>query len=215
MNAEKYVDSVVRKVRCGREKRKEIRQQLLSDISAELEEGETLEHVIGRMGSAAEAAEEFNQNLPEAELKRYRRGKRWKISGCIAVALALVVCGIYWFLPKTYELSKGGYFDEETIEARMQEVIAELDRGDYEAMQANATEEMQPVLTAEYMESAKATVSDDWGAFQAYGTAYMVQMKQQGKRFALGQMTVSYENASVTYTLTFDEDMRLAGLYMK
>ncbi|MBP3487219.1 MAG: DUF3887 domain-containing protein [Roseburia sp.] len=215
MNAEKYVDSVVKKVRCGREKRKEIRQQLLSDISAELEEGETLEHVIGRMGSAAEAAEEFNQNLPEAELKRYRRGKRWKISGCIAVALVLIACGIYWFLPKTYELSKGGYFDAKTVEAGMQEVIAELDRGDYEAMQANATEEMQPVLTAEYMESAKATVSDDWGAFQAYGTAYMVQIKQQGKRFAVGQMTVSYENASVTYTLTFDEDMKLAGLFIK
>lgn len=215
MNAEKYVDSVVRKVRCGREKRKEIRQQLLSDISAELEEGETLEHVIGRMGSAAEAAEEFNQNLPEAELKRYRRGKRWKISGCIAVALVLIACGIYWFLPKTYELSKGEYFDAKTVEAGMQEVIAELDRGDYEAMQANATEEMQPVLTAEYMESAKATVSDDWGAFQAYGTAYMMQIKQQGKRFAVGQMTVSYENASVTYTLTFDEDMKLAGLFIK
>lgn len=215
MNAEKYVDSVVRKVRCGREKRKEIRQQLLSDISAELEEGETLEHVIGRMGSAAEAAEEFNQNLPEAELKRYRRGKRWKISGCIAVALVLIACGIYWFLPKTYELSKGGYFDAKTVETGMQEVIAELDRGDYEAMQANATEEMQPVLTAEYMESAKATVSDDWGAFQAYGTAYMMQIKQQGKRFAVGQMTVSYENTSVTYTLTFDEDMKLAGLFIK
>lgn len=215
MSAEKYVDSVVRKVRCGREKKKEIRRQLLSDITAACEEGESLESIIGRMGSAAEAAEEFNQNLLEAEQKRYRREKRWKIFGCIAVVLVLLLSGIYWFLPKTYELSKGGYFDGETVEARMQEVIAELDRGDYEAMQAKATEEMKPMLTAEYMESARGTVSDDWGTLEAYGTVYAVQVKQQRKRYAVGQITVGYENVSVTYTLTFDEDMKLAGLYIR
>ena len=82
-------------------------------------------------------------------------------------------------------------------------------------MQAKATEEMKPMLTAESMESAKATVSDDWGAFEAYGTVYAVQIKQQGKRYAVGQMTVGYENVSVTYTLTFEEDMKLAGLYIR
>lgn len=215
MSAEKYVDSVVKKVRCGRDKRKEIRQQLLSDISAELEDGGTLESAIARMGSAAELAEEFNQNLPEEERKRYRRGRSGKIFGCIAVALVLMAGVIYWFLPKYCEITKGGYFAEETMEARMQEVVAELDRGDYEALEASATEEMKPVINAEDMESVKAMVSDDWGAFQAYGTAYMIQMKQQGKRYAIGQMTVSYENVSVTYTLTFDEDMKLAGLYIK
>lgn len=216
MSAEKYVNSIMKKVRCGKQKRKEIRQQLLSDISAELEEGETLEHVMERMGPAWEVAEEFNQNLSEAEQERYRRGRRWMIFGCAVVVMVLIVGGIYWFLPKTYEISKGGYFDAKTVETEMQQVIAELDRGDYAAMQANATEEMMPVLTAEYMESAKkATVAGDWGALQTYGTAYMAQMKQQGKRYAVGQMTVSYENASVTYILTFDEDMKLAGLFMK
>lgn len=216
MNAEKYVNSIMKKVRCGKQKRKEIRQQLLSDISAELEDGETLEHVMERMGAASEVAEEFNQNLSEAEQERYRRGRRWMFFGCATVALALIVGGIYWFLPKTYDISQGGYFDAETVGAGMQQVVAELDRGDYTALQKNATEEMKTVLSAEYMESAKkATVAGDWGALQTYGTAYTAQIKQQGKRYAVGQMTVNYENASVTYTFTFDEDMKLAGLYMK
>ena len=71
MSAEKYVDSVVRKVRCGREKKKEIRQQLLSDITAAREEGESLESIIGRIGSGAEAVSQ-RKTVEDIRLHRSR-----------------------------------------------------------------------------------------------------------------------------------------------
>lgn len=35
------------------------------------------------------------------------------------------------------------------------------------------------------------------------------------EKYVVGQVTVNYENTNVTYTITFDEDLKLAGLYMK
>lgn len=43
----------------------------------------------------------------------------------------------------------------------------------------------------------------------------MVEMAQGNQHFAVGEVTVAYENVSVTYRLTYDEDMLLAGLYVR
>ncbi len=42
-----------------------------------------------------------------------------------------------------------------------------------------------------------------------------MEVLQRGKYFAVCQVTVTYENTSVTYTISFDESMKIAGLYMK
>ena len=79
MSVKKYVNSIVKRVKCSKAKREEIRQQLFSDISAAVENGESEHRVIARMGSAKEIAEEFNQNLPECEQKIYKKNKSIRI----------------------------------------------------------------------------------------------------------------------------------------
>lgn len=113
MTAEKYVNTVVKHVKCSKGKRREIKQQLLSDISAAEEQGEQTEEILRRMGNA------------------------------------------------------------------------------------------------------KTQISDDWGNFQSWGSIYLSEVTQQGQTFAVGQATAVYEHVTVTYTISFDEDMKLAGLYMK
>ena len=71
MTAEKYVNAIIKKVKCGKEKRQEIKEQLLSDISIALEQGETLEEIINHMGSVQEMAAEFNENLSGEEHRKY------------------------------------------------------------------------------------------------------------------------------------------------
>ena len=83
------------------------------------------------------------------------------------------------------------------------------------AMAEIATSEMQPYLTEEKMEEAKKTIGDDWGTFRNLGKTYMTEIRQNGQSFAMVQMNASYDNVSVTYTLTFDAEMKLAGIYMK
>ena len=43
----------------------------------------------------------------------------------------------------------------------------------------------------------------------------MSEIRQNGQRYVVVQVAVTYENVNVTYTITFDENMKLAGLYMK
>ena len=43
----------------------------------------------------------------------------------------------------------------------------------------------------------------------------MAEITQMNRHFAVCQVNVSYENVSVVYTITFDENMNVAGLYFK
>lgn len=61
--SEKYVRLVVKKLKCSKGKREEIRKQLEADVRAEAENGEQLEDIVERMGSPEEIAEEFNSSF--------------------------------------------------------------------------------------------------------------------------------------------------------
>ena len=76
MTAEKYVNAVIRRVKCSGKQRRELRQQLLSDISAAREQGEQMNEILERMGSIDTVAKEFNENLPEQEQKKFRRTRK-------------------------------------------------------------------------------------------------------------------------------------------
>lgn len=215
MTAEKYVDSISRKVKCSKSKRVEIKQQLLSDISAALENGETLEQVMERMGSIRDVAKEFNQNLPETEFKAYVKRKRMKMITITVAVLAVILYGVYWLLPKNMEIGSSGAFEQSMVEEQVKQVITELDSNDFETLRAGSTEAVQNVLSLKIMEDVRAKIGDDWGEFRSFGNIYMSEIRQRGQLYAAAQTTASYENVSVTYTILFDEDMKLAGLYMK
>ena len=58
-------------------------------------------------------------------------------------------------------------------------------------------------------------MAQEWGDFQKFGRSYMSEIVQQGKAYAAIELTAQYEHVMVTYTLSFDEEMRLCALYMK
>lgn len=97
----------------------------------------------------------------------------------------------------------------------LSDISSELDNHDLEGLKEHATDEMSAVLTSETIENARNGISDDWGDFRSFGIVYMSELKQRGHYYAVTQVTASYENVSVTYTITFDENMKLSGLYMK
>ena len=94
MTAEKYATSIVKRVKCSKEKRNEIKQQLLSDITAATEQGNTIEEVIKQMGDPHELAKEFNDSLPKTEHSKYVRNKIIKIS------LPIWVSSVIYMVPK-------------------------------------------------------------------------------------------------------------------
>jgi len=215
MTAQIYVNQIVKKVKCSRKKREEIRRQLLADIQMELEQGVPLDALMLRMGEPIAIAEEFNQNLSEQECRKYKRGAVGKVIAGIAAGLAVVVLAAAWFLPAGLRFGSSGLFTEAEVEAKSKEVIRMLDAEDYEALEACMDVRLQKVLTKEMIEEAKEQAGTDWGAFQEFGKCYMAEQRQQGRTRAVVQMNAAYENIGVTYTLFFNDDMKLSGFYVK
>ena len=215
MGEKKYVNAVARKLKCDGKRKREIKKQLLADIQMRENQGERLEEIISRMGKAGELADGFNENISVEEQRRYARNKVLKI--VIPTVLAVIFIGMagFWMLPKTVDIEESRVFDKEEVEAAMKETIELLDAEDYDALQKNAIPPMKPLLNAETRENMRRTLSDDWGERKQFGAVYMVEVIQGNSHLAVGEMTVTYENVSVTYRLTYDEDMRFAGIYVR
>lgn len=215
MTAQTYVNQIVKKVKCSRQKREEIRRQLLADIQAETEQGASLDVVMLRMGEPIAIAEEFNQNLSEQERRKYKRRFAGRVIAAVAAVLAVIVLAAAWFLPVPLRFGSSGLFTEAAVEAQCKEVIRMLDAKDYEALEACMDIQVQEILTKEVIENAKEQAGADWGEFQEFGKCYMAEQRQQGRTRAVVQMNAAYENIGVTYTLFFNDDMKLSGLYIK
>lgn len=216
MNREKYIKAVLKKLRCGGKKKKEIQRDLESDISGALENGESLENIMARMGSPASLAGEFNENFSKEEIMAFRRRKGLMIAGILTGVLAVILLLGFYALPKNYPMGKSGDFTEEEVTEQTKTVISSFNDEDYEAIQEMcASESMKQAMTEEKLSEVKKMFGEDWGAFVNYGNIYLGEAIQMGKTYAVVQINATYENTGITYTLMFDKEMRLCGFYMK
>ena len=217
MTAETYVKQIVKKVKCDKKRKLDIEKQLLYEIEERTGAGENLQDILSEMGTVEEIAAGFNEGISEAERKRYRRKTLVKILVSIIVILLALIAVAAWYLPKVNNIGSGDgdVFKSAEVEEKLVEVITLLDEDDYESLQAVSTSRMASVLTKDYMSAAKQQLSEEFGGRTSVGTIYMQEVRQMGQCFAVCYVTVTYENVSVVYTITFDEDMKLAGLYMR
>ena len=213
MDAEKYVKKIVRNLKCTGAKKKEIGDSLLSDIAARREQGEAMEQIMESMGSPEEIAEAFSQNLSDADRKAYKRRRIGMTIGQIVVALVFLSVLAWWMIPKPAAL--GDDLSQEAVTASVENVIVMLNQNDFDGLQELAVDELKSKLTQETMDEVRKGISEDWGEMQSIGKVYMQGVKQKGKVIVVTQVDAVYENVSVVYTISFDEDLRLGGLYMR
>lgn len=216
MNQKTYVKAVGRQLKCSKAQKREIIRQLESDISAAMEQGETLEQACNRMGTPKELAAEFNENMSEEELKKAKKEKAFKITAVImGIFLVLGLAG-YWLFPKPIPIEQSTVFEEEQLENQTIAVISALDEKNYEALQSEYAEEiLKPYLTEEAMEQTKESIGSNWGKQVSLGNKYIAEIHQGWTKYAVVQINVGYENANVTYTLSFSPEYKLIGLYMR
>ena len=213
MDAEKYVKKIVRNLKCTGAKKKEIGDSLLSDIAARREQGEPMEQIMESMGSPEEIAEAFSQNLSDADRKAYKRRRIGMTIGQILAALVFLSVLAWWMIPKPASL--GDDLSQEAVTASVENVVVMLNQNDFDGLQELAVDELKSKLTQETMDEVRKGISEDWGEMQSMGKVYMQGLKQKGKVIVVTQVDAVYENVSVVYTISFDEDLRLGGLYMR
>ncbi len=215
MDANKYVNAIARKIKCDGRRKKEIKKQLMTDIRTRMKQGEQLEEIITQMGTVKEIADGFNENISLKEQKRYARNKVLKIVLPIVSVLVFLILYAYWMFPKSFDIEQSKYFNKEQVETAMKQTIELLDAGDYTALQESAIPQMQTLLNKETMDEVRELLADDWGERKQFGAVYMVELIQGSRHFAVGEITVTYENVSATYRLTYDEKMCLSGIYVR
>lgn len=148
-------------------------------------------------------------------------GKRsvWKIVLAVAggVLFLLLLAGflIYRSLPKSYEMGTSGLFDPETVQASAEEIVELLDAGNYEGLRERSNERMKPMLTEDKLGAAREESIGELGAFEKFSGYVAAEVKQGGENMAVTEVTALYEKRSVIYRITFDEEMKLAGIYMR
>ena len=213
MDAEKYVKKIVRNLKCTGAKKKEIGDSLLSDIAARREQGEAMEQIMESMGSPEEIAEAFSQNLSDADRKAYKRRRIGMTIGQIVAALVFLSVLAWWMIPKPAAL--GDDLSQEAVTASVENVVIMLNQNDFDGLQELAVDELKSKLTQETLDEVRKGISEDWGEMQSIGKVYMQGLKQKGKVMVVTQVDAVYENVSVVYTISFDEDLRLGGLYMR
>lgn len=212
---EKYIGKIVKQLTCSKKRKEEIKKQLESDIDEALSTGEQIEGVISRMGEAGEIASAFNQSFSEEEQKQYRKERRNKRFLQIAGVLAVLILLFWWTAPKNTLLSDSKVFDADAVKQKVETIIGYLNEENYPEIQKMSDEKLAEMMNKEEMDQAKSNFGDDWGEFQNFGEVYLIESTRMGQHSAIAQINASYENTSVTYTLSFNEDMELNGVWMK
>ncbi len=105
-------------------------------------------------------------------------------------------------------------FDETEVQAAAENVIELLNQRDTEGLRILMTDEMKAVLT-EDIQAQLFALLDDSGAFEEIADLKMGGSTQNGITYAAVAAKAKYENREITYTISFDQDMKLAGLYLK
>lgn len=216
MTAEKYVKEVSKLLKCRASKKKEVKEKLLSDINSAVAAGESLDSVLAKMGIPWDYASHYNDNFDQEERKAAKHEKTLKIWGIVLVVILIIGVLIYWNMPKWSDISESTVFSQEQVQAAAEEIITLYSNDEYDAVVEYMTDDMKVILNAPTLRLSKAQLAtEDFGEFQSFGKMYISEAKQGTKRYAMVQVSVAYTNTSITYTLTFDDEMKLAGFYLK
>lgn len=211
----RYINQIVGKLKCSGKRRKEIKKQLISDFAAGIEKGENVQDIIEHMGRPAEIAEEFNSSFSKEEKKAYKREKWIKVVGIILSILVIIAGFIWWMLPKQIWIEESKVYEKDIVIKQAELVVEYLDADDYEGLKEISDEKMKEIIARDNLKEGKAQIGTDWGKQQSVGNIYVVELTQMGRKSAVVQMHVEYENESVMYSILFNRNMELEGLWMQ
>ena len=134
----------------------------------------------------------------------------------VAVLLAGVVAYLIWQYPHMEEFGNSGSFEAEEVQQETEEIIALFSEQNYqEILDGYAGRELLRAADARDLENAALTASANRGGFQEISDMVLAEMKKAGKVYAVTESKVVYENVTLTYTITFNEAMELAGVYIQ
>lgn len=214
MTQQTYTKKVARQLACGKEKREEFTRQLASDIESALESGESWEAIQKRLGPPAEIAKEINESLGEEKVF-YRKKKLligWLLLGTMTAAL--ITGGIYFTVFSQNDPQKDNLSDN-TVLNLTSEVIERFSSGDYEEIILLCDDKMKSLLSPERLQKIKEQTMPDAGAFLKTENGDPVRITEKDLSYTTVQSKAQYENQTMIFTLSWNDQQELCGFYLK
>ncbi len=108
-------------------------------------------------------------------------------------------------------------FDKETVEKSAKQVIEYMNNAEYDKVSQMFQENLQEQLSADVLKDAVEKTYSNAGVFKEYKNIAVLGQKLKATKedSAVAVVVAKYENQSVTFTISFNTDMELIGLYMK
>lgn len=107
-------------------------------------------------------------------------------------------------------------FDEATVKQAAKDVVSLINAQDNEALRAACDQTLAIALTDDKLTEIYTAISAG-GTFSEFGDAiaFGATDKATGAEYGVVVLQAKYESKTLTYTLSFDTEMKLAGLYYK
>ncbi len=127
-----------------------------------------------------------------------------------------ILCAMVLVLSGCSSTKLAEAFDEDTVKETAQEAVGYLIAGEYDKDIEMMNVTMQEALSAEDLAATMETMNEQTGAFKEYKSIAVVgQQDAQGTDMAVAVIVASFEKRNVTYTISFNTDMEMIGLWMK
>lgn len=130
------------------------------------------------------------------------------IMAALILGLSLVGCA-------GSALPKG--FDKDEVGSAAEEIVGLATAGDYDSIVAAMRADLQGSITADQLKEGWASTYENAGAFDSITKIVFsgTSDKTTGEDYAVAQVLVKHADATLLYTLSFDKDLALVGLYLK
>lgn len=138
--------------------------------------------------------------------------RQFKTIVCAVLALTLAL-GLLGCAGKA--LPEG--FDKDEVGSAAEEIVGLATAGDYDSIVAALRTDLQASITADQLKEGWAATYEKAGAFQSITKTTLSGTTDETTKeeYAVAQVLVKHEHANLLYTLSFDKDLALVGLYLK
>ena len=108
-------------------------------------------------------------------------------------------------------------FDKDEVGSAAEEIVGLATTGDYDSIINALRDDLKSSITADQLKEGWAPLLEKAGAFDSITKTVFSSTKDKttGEEYAVVQLMAKHENANLIYTLSFDKDLALVGLYLK
>ena len=127
----------------------------------------------------------------------------------VMVAACLLLTGCASRLPES--------FSEEELERQAQADIERLSAQDFDGMEQRMREDLREILSADALRQALGEGLQSLGGFQSIRDIGFsgTEDAQTGEEYGVVIAVADFEQGTATFTLSYNTDLELVGLYMK